>query len=116
MTTSTETAFTPTATDMEATHYGIPVCTYGEDGNMLALGHHDKRQAFAAFNRHARVFLGFANFADDRNAHLADWIDEIHKTWAVFHRCAGDSDWTWEARPAAPDTPGAVPITVLDVA
>jgi hypothetical protein len=115
MTTQTNT-FTPTANDMEATHYGIPVSTYGEEGNMLALGHHTPRRAFAAFNKHARTALGRANFADDRHAHLDDWIDEIHHTWVTFHRGDPNTDWTWEGRPASKDTSGAVAITVLDVA
>lgn len=108
--------FTPTASDMEATCYGIPVSTYGEDGNMLGLGHHTARHALAAFNKHARTYLGLTNFADDRNAQLDDWIDEIHRTWVTFHRGDPGSNWTWEARPAKENAPGAVAITVLDVA
>jgi hypothetical protein len=116
VTTTAPETFAPTANDMEAVHYGILVSTYGEDGNMLALGHHTPRQAFAAFNKHARTYLGLANFADDRNAHLDDWIDEIHHTWVTFHRSEPGADWTWEARPANQNTPGAVAITLLDIA
>ncbi|MCF0086648.1 MULTISPECIES: hypothetical protein [unclassified Streptomyces] len=113
---TTNQPFTPTPNDMEAVHYGIPVSTYGEDGNMLALGHHDHRKTFAAFNKHARTFLGFANFADDRQAHLDDWIDEIHHTWLTFHRPDLEGDWTWEGRPATADTPDAIPVSILDIA
>ncbi|MGY5127359.1 hypothetical protein [Streptomyces nigrescens] len=108
--------FTPNASDMEATHYGIHVSTFGEDGNMLALGHHNQRHAFAAFNKHARTFLGFPNFADDRDAHIDDWIDEIRHAWLTFHHGDLNGDFIWEGKQATSDTPGAVPVTFLDVA
>ena len=116
MKTTAPDTFTPSADDMEATHYGIPVSTYGEDGNMLALGHHEPRRAFAAFNKHARTALGFANFADDRDAHLDDWIDGVSHTWLTFHRGDPNGDWAWEGKPATENTTGAVPVTFLDVA
>lgn len=107
--------FTPDAHDMEAVHYGIPVTTYGDDANMLALGHHQPRRAFAAFNRHARTALGFPNLADDRDAHLDEWIDQIRHVWLTFHRGDPSGTWAWEAQTATKDTPGAVAATLLDV-
>lgn len=113
--TNETTFFTPTAEDMEATYYGIPVSSYGEDGNMLALGHHTHRQAFAAFNKHARTAFGFANFADDRQAHLDDWIDGVRHAWLTFHRGDPNGDWAWEGKSATENAPGAVAVTFLDV-
>jgi hypothetical protein len=108
--------FPPTADDMEATHYGIPVSTYGEDGEMLALGHHDQRRAFAAFNKHARTALGFTNFADDKHAHIDDWIDQVRHTWITFHRGDPHGEWAWEGKPSEQNAPGAIPVTFLGIA
>lgn len=39
---------TPTL-DGFTTHYGVPVSWIGEDGDAVALGHHEDRRALAAF-------------------------------------------------------------------
>lgn len=120
----TDTQTTPAATPItdpqtEATHYGIPVCHIGEDGEMLALGHPGERRAFAAFNRHARVFVGLANLADDPDARLDEWLGTTQEKWAVFRlpdpEQSEDPDYVWIAEDADKATPGAQPVTVLDL-
>ncbi|MFD0437042.1 hypothetical protein [Streptomyces chartreusis] len=106
--------------ETEATHYGIPVCHIGEDGDMLALGHPGERRALAAFNRHARVFVGLANLADDRRARLDEWLGITQEKWVIFRRPNPDSlhedpDCVWVFDEADANTPGAQPVTVLDV-
>jgi len=110
--------FTPAVEQMEDTHYGITVCHIGEDGDMLALGHHSPRRALAAFNRHARVFVGVMNLEDSRGARIADWLGCIQERWAVFSSPdpseGDDPDWLWAVDySVAADTPGAVPIMLL---
>lgn len=102
--------------EMEATHYGIQVAYIGEDGDMIALGHHDTRRALAAFNRHARVYCGLRNLADDRDACAADWAGQIEHRMAVIRKpdFDEDPDWRWVADWSAPDAPGARPITWLE--
>jgi hypothetical protein len=119
MTTETRPAVI-TDPETEATHYGIPVCHIGEDGDMLALGHPGIRRAFAAFNRHARVFCNLANLADDQNASLDDWSDVITEQWVVFRKadpnnCWEDPDSEWFFDQVTEGTPGAQPVTILDV-
>ncbi|WP_399559380.1 hypothetical protein [Streptomyces chartreusis] len=106
--------------EMEATYFGTPVSHIGEDGDMLALGHPGIRRAFAAFNRHARVFCGLANLADDSHATAGAWADAISERWAIFRKPDPDSEWEdpdydWIAQWVEPGTPGARPVTVLDV-
>ena len=103
------------------THYGIPVCHLGEDGDMLALGHPGKRKAFAAFNRHARVFCGLANLADDFGAHITDWLDTVEEKWVVFRKPDPDNefedpDYEWYLDESTPDDPNARPVTILRAA
>jgi hypothetical protein len=103
--------------EMEETHHGITVAHFGEDGGMIALGHHEVRRALAAFNRHARVFVGLENLADDRSVRAADYVPEINQMWAVFRRpnkdAGEDPDWTWVVDWCDLSTPGARPVTVL---
>ncbi|MFF1341091.1 hypothetical protein ACFVYT_24760 [Streptomyces sp. NPDC058290] len=105
---------------MEATHFGIPVSYFGEDGELIALGHHGLRRLIAAFNRHARVYLGLDNIADDRSAQLADYLPLISQQWATFHKPDPDNgvwdqvqDWMWVAEWADASTPGALPVSIL---
>lgn len=110
--------FTPTAADMEAVHYGIAVCHIGEDGDMLALGHHAPYKALAAFNRHARVFVGLANLFDDRSLRVADVIADIAPKWATFAppdpELGEDRDCPWYAHwDVDGDAAGAVPVMYL---
>jgi hypothetical protein len=105
--------------EMEATHYGIQVAHIGEDGDMLALGHHDTRRALAAFNRHARTFCDLINLADDRDACAEDWAGQIEHRMAVIRKpdvtnLYEDPAWRWVADWSDANAPGARPITVLE--
>jgi hypothetical protein len=106
--------------EMEATYFGIPVVYYGEDGDMLALGHHDPRRAIAAFNRHARKFCGLLNLEDHRHAQAQHWLDGVTHAWFVFTRPnpdeGDDPDYVWYAVPATAGNPNAVPVTLLTAA
>lgn len=110
------------AIEVEGTHYGVPVSTYGEDGDMLALGHHDPRRAVAAFNRHARRFLGLLNILDDRRADATDVADLLADTvhgHGLFRlpnpELEEDPDYVWVMEECTADTPGAVPVTILRI-
>jgi hypothetical protein len=111
--------FTPTAADMEAVHYGIPVCHVGEDGDLLALGHHDARKVLAAFNRHARVCAGLLNLADDRSTTVADLLPSLRQRWALFRPPDAASEWDDPDCPwycdwvDEPNEAGSVPVTIL---
>lgn len=103
---------------MEETHYGIKVSHIGEDGDLIALGHHSDRRTLAAFNRHMRVFLGLANLADDRSATAADWVPALQRKHCVFRvpdpaNCWEDVDWSWVAAWCDADTPDATAVTLL---
>jgi hypothetical protein len=103
---------------MADTNYGIHMAPLGEDGDdILALGHHGKRKALAAFNRYARTVIGLPNIADDFQARAQDWFDAIEQRWAVFTvpdpEEGQDPDWAWYATWCGPETPGAVPVTLL---
>lgn len=109
---------TPTSDQMEGTYFGVSVCHIGDDGEtLMALGHHGKRRTFAAFNRHARVFVGLANLADDRSETLEGWLEDIQEHWAVFRAPDPEQgehpDMKWYADWSEPHAPGAVPITLL---
>jgi len=85
---------------MEGTHFGIAVASLGEDGDLIALGHHDDDKALAAF----RAFTG----------HSLDLGEAVSRGWAYFHVPQPDNgDWEWIAEPSTADTPGAVPVTYL---
>ncbi|MFB7359617.1 hypothetical protein [Streptomyces gardneri] len=120
MTTTVQPGTLITAPQMEGSYYGITVCTTGEDGDMLALGHHNDRRALAAFNAHARRYLGLVNVADDRRADADDWLDAIRQGWVVFRtpdpEQGDDPEWVWSADAASETTPNAQPVTFLTVA
>jgi len=106
--------------ETEATHYGVRVAHVGEDGDMIALGHPGIRRAFAAFNRHARTVCHLANLADDSHATVGEWADAITERWAIFRAADPsnefeDPDCDWYAGWVDEGTPGAQPVTVLDV-
>jgi hypothetical protein len=118
VTTATESAITNP--EMEATHYGVTVAYIGDDGEtLIALGHHGKRRTFAAFNRHARTFIGLVNLADDRAETLEGWLEDMRETWAVFRAPNPEQgehpDMQWCADWSNPEAPGAVPVTLLDL-
>lgn len=121
MTPETQTAPAPGSVIAEPetadTILGIRMAPIGEDGDMLALGHHDKRKALAAFNRYARTVIGIVNLADDFSASAQDWLNSIDQCWALFTTpdpgLGQDPDWTWYVTWCKPETPGALPVTLL---
>lgn len=105
----------------EAVHYGIPVTSIGEDGDMLAIGHHDPRRALAAFNRHARVQWGLANVVDDRSASAAELLGDIAQGWGVFRKPwpgseDEDPDWEWVMERCSETDEHATPYTRIRLA
>lgn len=114
------TVLTITPADMEATHYGIPVCHIGDDGeSLLALGHHTVRRLLAAWNRHARTFCGLTGMFDDRSLTVAALLPDIRTCWAIFRTPdpaneREDQDWAWVVKWVAEDFPGAVPVMWID--
>lgn len=118
----TTTPLALTADDFEATYDGIPVCCSDEDGNMIALGHHDPDVALAAFDRHAREFVKIENLLADPAAtpeDLADLADCITQNWGVAHAATEEQQdqegWSWRLESATAETPGAVPYTFLNL-
>lgn len=99
----------------EATHYGIDVTAIGEDGDLLAFGHHDPRRALAAFNRHARTEWGLANLGDDRRAIADDFTGQITTGWGQFRKPltteGEDPDWEWVMDVCAETDERATPYT-----
>lgn len=118
--TVTVTPFNLTAADLEGEYDGIAVCVSSEDGDMIALGHHDAAAALAAFNRHAVEYLGLANVLDEDALpaeELADLVDCITHQWGVARKATAEQEasegWTWVLDPAGKDAPGAIAYTYL---
>lgn len=116
------TPMTLTPDDFEATYDGISVCCSGEDGDMIALGHHDPVKALAAFNRHAREFVKIENvLADDTVTpeELADLTDCITQRWGLAYAATEEEQdhlgWSWRLETATADTPGAIPYMFLNL-
>jgi hypothetical protein len=79
-------------------HRGIRICDIGEDGDSVALGHHDP----------AHVAAAFETFGRDRGSSL-------FTTWAVLTDPPdlGDETPPWCMQwGVSDDTPGAFPVTV----
>jgi hypothetical protein len=105
------------------TCYGVPVCSMGEDGELLALGHHDRRRVIAALNRYARRELGWDDLLDGSS--LTSIPDgQIEAVWCQrsdacpYHQmpepiCGDCADVrggkTWCVTYEADETPGAFP-------
>lgn len=110
-----ETAYTLTAANFEKTYYGVPVCSSGEDGDMIALGHPGPLRVLAACNRYARKVLGLDNLADDRKATADEWLGSITERWGLPRKATEDEmdneGFSWCLDPATADTPGAIAYT-----
>ncbi|MFG1892149.1 NUDIX domain-containing protein [Micromonospora sp. NPDC049051] len=93
--------------DMVAEINGIALSDIGEDGDIIALGHHDPARLLTALRRYAREVRGEALAPADPAAPHA----QIRHEWGVnISEAAGpDQEWYLETAPA--DTPGAFPIT-----
>ncbi len=113
-------------------HYGIRCGWFTEDGDMIAVGHHDVMRVVAAMNRHARTTAQLRNLADDRAYDLRDAIKALVYTWAVVlgpcdpgdcpmdaieaHYCercdAATNGGHWIETGHDEGAPGAYPVTV----
>ncbi|MEH0826307.1 MULTISPECIES: NUDIX domain-containing protein [unclassified Micromonospora] len=93
---------------MVATIDGIALSDIGEDGDIVAVGHHDPRRMLTALRRYARESWGEALApADPANPYA-----QIHHEWVVNtgDTIAGpEQEWCLESAPA--DAPGAFPVT-----
>lgn len=115
MTTTTD--FTLTAADFEKTYYGVPVICSGEDGDLMALGHHGKLRVLAACNRYARKVMCLYNLVDDRTARASDFLGDITERWGVPRRATADEEryegFRWVIDQSEPDAPGAIAYTFV---
>ena len=111
-------------------HYGVWVSYVGDDGDMVALGHHEPKRVLAAFNRYARRECGLVNITDDRRAGYAAVASDLR--WRMARlvtacdspthdederdsycgRCSLLGDGGWYIDWADQDAPGAFPITM----
>lgn len=102
--------------EMEATHYGVPVCALGEDGDAIALTG-DTRRALAALNAYFRGVCGLANLLDKPGLTVSDAYRHLKTGWAVFTRPASwpgeDPAGWWDIAEVTQGTRGAVPVTWL---
>lgn len=71
-------------------HYGIPVSSIGEDGDMIVLGHHDGKQALSALNAYAKS-LGWIDLLDGDGRWTDAWkvaLSQVESRWALLvERC-----------------------------
>ncbi|MCX5400056.1 hypothetical protein [Streptomyces sp. NBC_00102] len=81
---------------------GIHVSFTGDEGAMLALGHHPA----------GRVIAVFLHLGDDLTVTAADLTPWITEEWAVFTEDP-DPDYQWTATPAPEGAPGAMAVTIL---
>ncbi len=70
-------------------HYGIRVAYLDEDGEMVALGHHDPRRVVAAFNRHSRQGSCWLNMADDTEVTYREVVNALQVTRVTQDFCCG---------------------------
>jgi hypothetical protein len=108
-------------------HYGVRVAYVGDDGEMMALGHHEPRRVVAAFNREARVHSWLTNMCDDDRAWYRDVADDLRQEYGVLATACEGADQPdhdddcgecyeirksdWYVRWGEADTPGAFPVT-----
>jgi len=115
-----ETAYTLTAANFEKTYYGVPVCSSGEDGDMIALGHPGKRRVLAACNRYARTVLALDNLVDDRTVSAADFWGDITERWGIPRKATeaeqDNEGFSWCIDHATALDDGAIPYTFLRLA
>lgn len=83
-TTTTRPAFPEILVNLFPEHYGVHVSCLGEDGDIIALGHHDTRRAVAALNRYARRDLGLSDVFDSGRLFYMDVASSVESCWAVL--------------------------------
>lgn len=110
------------------TLYGVPVCAIGEEGDLVALGHHDHRRTLAAFMAYYRRVIGdpLSLYVDDDPADVpieAVWAELLgecghcpdKELGTVCEQCdhvrRGDWYLTWSDEPG----PGRFPIMRLNL-
>lgn len=79
---------------------GIGLSDIGEDGDVIALGHHDPQRMLAALRQYARSV----------------WGEDLQPTGQIRHQWAvntgeGVGPEQWRLEPADPTAPGAFPVT-----
>lgn len=92
--------FTPTPADFD-TRYGVPIEWVGEEGHLLAFGHHPERRVIAAAHAMGRIY--------DPGCTKA-WSVAVEHRWALFHR--DSHGWNYHLVPGG--TPGATAVTWID--
>ncbi|WP_063770606.1 MazG-like family protein [Streptacidiphilus carbonis] len=99
----------PEDVDHYGTHYGVTLCGYGEDGDLLALGHVPARRALAAAARARRTIEGIRIRPSP-----GDDLPHLRHTWGSFTYLPEGELLDWECIEHPDQVDGAVPITVLD--
>lgn len=79
--------------------YGVPVSAIGEDGDMIALGHHEPRRVLAAMRRYGREVCGM----DDEDTFGYGFLGRAHLSmYAVLKRAhavfTDEAGYEWYAR------------------
>jgi hypothetical protein len=95
--------FIPSGDDVSFTHRGLLVTEFGEDGDLLFIGHPPVREVLATTSAYYRDTCGQRLRPFDGHA-LA-----ITRGWCRF--VAYPTRTEWQIRSASEDTPGALPVT-----
>ncbi|MFD3932625.1 hypothetical protein [Streptomyces sp. NPDC058614] len=97
--------FAPTVDDVSFTHRGLLVTEFGEDGDLLIVGHPPVRDVLAVTSFYYRHTCGQRLRAFDGHV-LAD---SITRRWGRFAAYPTRTEWQFRSVPM--DTPGALPVT-----
>ncbi|MER5200488.1 hypothetical protein ACWD3J_44255 [Streptomyces sp. NPDC002755] len=97
--------FIPSGDDVSFTHRGLLVTEFGEDGDLLFLGHPPAREVLATTSAYYRHTCGQRLRPFD--GHIL--ADSITRGWCRFVAYPTRADW--RIRTVPPDTPGALPVT-----
>jgi hypothetical protein len=118
------------ALDGFTTCYGVQVCTVGEDGILIALGHHPARTALAAFNAYSRRVIGLADVTDGQWVQpVGPLLEKVKQDRGRLlgecgecppergcDRCLAIRDGSWWMELGADKAdPDAFPVTVLEI-
>ena len=95
--------------------YGVDVEWFGDEGGMAAHGHIPDLRFLAAANHLARS-IGLRNVWDDPCILLDDVRAAIERLWVVpIAPYDPDCEWMVTWKDVTEQTPGAIPLTVLDL-
>lgn len=78
-----------------ALRYGLRVGAVGEDGDMLALGHHPTLRTVAALNAEARYLMGPMGLAENCWPYrfiYGEVASKLKRTWAVLRETCDYAD------------------------